>query len=225
MTPGNARKLYLGWLRTTAPAVYVSAVRRATNRTRSLGGLTDNLLNSALSPTYRHTFLGDDGDSATLDTIDVSALPMDQPITTDFNFATPDTGATVDPGALQTVSIYGQPAPTVTTPAATSAPSGVSTLASVLTAVTALGAGVLNASNQSALIALNTQRAAQGLPPVNANGQVVTAAGIATTSPALQAFENAISGAGGSSMLPILLIGGLALFLLSGKKSSAPAAA
>src|SRR5271155_3374671 len=158
MLASDARKLYLGWLRTTAPAVYVSAIRKATGRTRSLGGLTENLLDSALSPSYRHTFLGDNGDDATLDTIDVSALSADQPITTNFSFDSSSPASSVDPGALITnasISNYGTPA--ITPTAATSSSSTTSTLASVLTAVTSLGAAALNSSNQSALIALNTQ--------------------------------------------------------------------
>src|SRR5271155_665952 len=140
MQPAQARKLYLGWLRTTAPAVYVSAIRKATGRTRSLGGLTENLLDSALSPSYRHTFLGDNGDDATLDTIDVSALSADQPITTNFSFDSSTPASSIDPGALITnasISNYGTPAITPTA-ATSSSSSTTSTLASVLTAVTSL---------------------------------------------------------------------------------------
>jgi hypothetical protein len=222
MNTKQAQMSYLAWLRDTAPTLYVTAVRRATGRTKSLGGLNDDLVQSALSPGYRHSFLGDNGDSVTLDPIDVSSISLDQPITTDFSFDTSTpTFDTSSVGPLQTVNTgYATgPTSTVTTPATPAASS--STFANILSAVAAVGTaavGVVGAENTSSLIALNTQRAAQGLPPVNAQGQVVGAAGSA--SPALLAFENAITG-GGGSLLPILLIGGvLAYFLLGGKKSA-----
>lgn len=214
----NNRQLYLAWLRTASPTVYTAAIRKATGQTRNLGGLNQDLLQQALSPSMRHSFLGDD--TSDMDLFSASDLTDTSPITFDpITFSTPS----FDPGdiaAPMPVAIDSGSS-TLSTPVASSAPS---IFASVLQAVTSIGATVVNASQTNALIALNTQRAAQGLPPVNAQGQVVTAAGTATTSAALLAFENAIAGgSGSSSLLPILIIGGLAAYFLLGRKSSAAA--
>lgn len=223
MTPKIARMAYLAWLRTTAPAVYISAVRKATGRVKSLGGLNDDLVQSALSPGYRHSFLGDNGDSVTLDPIVVTATSMDQPVSTDLFINTSadpfDTSSVAAPTAVNIdPGTYGTAA---STPATAATPAPTSTLGQVLTAVAAIGAasvGVIGADNTSKLIALNTTRAQQGLPPVNAAGQVVTASG--TASPALLAFENAITGGAGGSLLPVILIGGVLAYFLFGRKST-----
>jgi hypothetical protein len=211
----NNGQLYLAWLRTVAPSLYSQAVRKATGKQHTLGGLTDNLLNRALSPGLTQSFLGDDE----LDDIDVTAVSMDQPVTTDLFIApvdtTFDTSTVAAPSAVSVAPLPNVPATTT----AAAAPSS-NIFANILTAVASIGSTVVTASQQSALIALNTQRAAQGLPPVNAAGQVVTAAGTATTSPALLAFENAITGGAGGSLLPIILIGGVLAYFLFGRKSA-----
>lgn len=210
----NNKALYLAWLRTAAPTVYTAALRKATGQTKNLGGLGDDLLQQALSPNLSHSFLGDDGsDLDTSSTFSASELVDTSPITFDPIVYTPpvfDAGSidmpspvAVDTGAVPTVSPSAAP----------------SIFTGILQAVTSIGQTVVNASSQNALIALNTQRAAQGLPPVNAAGQVVTAAGTATTSAAMLAFENAIAGGSSSSMLPLLLIGGLAFYFLFGRNN------
>jgi hypothetical protein len=213
----NPKSLYLAWLRTTSPAVYATAIRQATGRTRTLGGLTGDLVQKAFAPTLRHSFLGDDT-ATTLDTIDVSAISADQPITTNYTFDTSVPAFDTSSVALPTLT-SDTGAVTSTTPAATptavaAAGGGPSIFSNILTAVASIGGTVVTASQQSALIALNTQRAAQGLPPVNANGQVVTTAGLAATSPGILAFENAITG-GNTALFPFVLIGGvIAAYLL-----------
>lgn len=216
----NNAQLYLAWLRTYAPTVYAGAVKRATGQTRSLGGLTDNLLNTALSPDLRHSFLGDD----MLDEITVTANYMPDPFTaSDFSF---DPGAppSFDAGSIDTpdfnVPVDNTPAPAPVKPTVkVSTPSSSGSIfGSILTAVTTIGVGVLGASTQNKLINLNTTRAQQGLPPVDASGRVVTPSRLATTSPSLLAFEKSITG--GGSMLPILLgIGGIAAFFLLRKSA------
>jgi hypothetical protein len=209
----NNAQLYLAWLRTYAPTVYSNAVRTATGNSRSTGGLTDNLLDSALSPATTHSFLGDDN----LDEITVTAQQMSDPITYDggVTLTQPsfDAGSVTAPGALSFESGSSGSS------GSSSAPS--STFANILTAVTAIGAGVLNYSNQNKLIQLNTTRAQQGLPPVNAQGVVVSPYGTATTNASLLAFEKAISGNSGSMLLPILAILGIGAFFILKPRSSA----
>jgi hypothetical protein len=217
----NNRQLYLAWLRTAAPTVYTAAIRKATGQTKNLGGLDSDLLQQALSPGLRHSFLGDDGtdmdsSSSTFsasDLTDTSAISFDPIVFTPPVF---DPGTVTAPTPLPTDS-----SGNVVTAAPTASPSIFS---SVLQAVTSIGNTVVNASQTNALIALNTQRAAQGLPPVNAQGQVVTAAGTATTSAGLLALENAISRGSGSSLIPMLLIGGLILYLVMGRNPRPSAA-
>lgn len=222
----NNQQLYLAWLRTYAPAVYSAAVRRATGQVRNLGGLTSNLVSSAMAPSLSHTFLGDDS----LDEIDVSAQYM--PTDTSTSYAPVVLSNTIDsslPGfdpnsvdapsavSIDSGSATGLPATSV------SAPASSSTFANILTAAASIGAAVIGATAQSNLIKLNTQRAAQGLPPVDASGRVVTAAGTATTSAGLLAFERAITGGGSSGimgMLPILLLLGVGGWFLTRKRSA-----
>ena len=207
----NNRQLYLAWLRTTSPAVYASAVRKALGQTRSLGGLADDLVNKAFSPDLAHSFLGDDTDFTDESSLQTGSSNDLTTLPTDFTNVS-------DVSAPQPVSISSGTAVGLPT---TSGSSTGNIFASIISAVGSVGGAVINATNQSKLIALNTQRAAQGLPPINANGQVVGTTGLATTSPGLLAFENAISGAGGS-MMPILFlgIGAIVLFSLLGKKAA-----
>lgn len=210
----NNAQLYLAWLRTFAPAVYAAAVRKATGQTKSLGGLADDLVNKAFAPDLAHSFLGDDTGLADGSVDEFDFLNSGGPsITTDFapDLSTPtfDTGtATFTPVAINSGTSVVAPA------TASGAPSSVFT--GILAAVTAIGAGVITATNQQKLVTLNTQRAAQGLPPVDATGKIVPGYSTATTSPTLLAFEKAISGSSGS-MLPIILgvlgIGAAIMFL------------
>jgi hypothetical protein len=210
----NARQLYLAWLRTVAPTVYVSAVRRATGQNRSLGGLDSDLVQQALSQNISHSFLGDD----ILDPITVTAQSM-QPITTDFSFDSStipfDQSSVAAPASVAIdTSVVSPLAPQ--NPAASN-----SVFAGVLAAVGSITSSVLNASTQSKLITLNTQRAAQGLPPVNAAGQVISPVATSATGSALLNFERSISGGMSSmgSMLPLLGLGALALYFFR-KKSA-----
>lgn len=203
----NNRQLYLSWLRTVAPNIYVSAVRRATGQGKSLGGLSSDLVQQALAPNLSHSFLGDD-----LPVIDVTAISADQPVTTNFSFDT-----TAIPFDSSSVPMPSQVAidSSVVASATANTPAATSTFANILSAVAAIGAGVANASTQSKLIQLNTQRAALGLPPVNAAGQVISPVVTSATGAALLNFEKSIAGAGGA-ISPLLIFGvlGLGAFLL-----------
>lgn len=216
----NNGQLYLAWLRTYAPAVYAAALRKATGQTRTLGGLTDDLVGTALAPDLRHSFLGDD----MLDEITVTANYMPEPFSPDdfsFDAGTPS----FDPGMIDTpdfnvpIDNTPAPAPKAAPLKVTPAPSSSGSIfGSILTAATTIGVGLLGASTQNKLISLNTTRAQQGLPPVDASGRVVTPAKLSTTSPSLLAFEKAITG-GGSMMLPILGVLGIGAFFLLRKRS------
>jgi hypothetical protein len=203
----NNRQLYLAWLRSNAPTLYMNVVRKVTGRTRSLGGLADDLINKSFAPDLAHSFLGDD-----TGIVDESALQGDAPSTDLTTIPAFDSSMVSAPAPVNIAS---------GTATGVSPSSSNSIFGNILQAVAAVGVGVVNATNQSKLIALNTTRAAQGLPPINANGQIVTGAGLSTTSPSLLAFERAISGGASGSMLPILLLGGglIAAFALMGRRS------
>lgn len=218
----NNKQLYLAWLRTYAPTVYAQAVRNATGQKRNLGGLQDDLLRKALAPNLSHSFLGDD---TTLDPITVTGTYMDasQPITTDYSFSPGDMSSIFDSSsvAAPNFNVGIDSGGAVGLPAASApAASSTSTWTNILAAVTTIGAGVLTASNQNKLISLNTTRANQGLPPVDATGRVVSPYGVAPTSSALLNFEKSISGATGSMMMPVLVLLGVGAFILSRKKSA-----
>lgn len=213
----NNSQLYLAWLRTYAPTVYAQAVRKATGQPRTTGGLTDDLVTQALSPNVRHSFLGDE-----LDPITVTGQAMNYaPITTDFS--PPDLSSSFDPGSLSMPSMVSvDTGPSAVAPSSSGGGWSVgSTFANILSSVATIGAGVLNYSNQNKLISLNTTRAQQGLPPVNANGQVVSPYSTSSTSPGLLAFERSITGGTGSLMLPILAVLGIGAFFMLRKKSAA----
>jgi hypothetical protein len=213
----NNQQLYLAWLRTNAPAVYVQAVRKATGKARNLGGLGDDLLQQAMSPNLS-TFLGDD-----ISSMDFTSADFQAPDMAPISIAPPDISIPgFDPGSVDapapvTISsggATGLPVPTPSNPA----PTG-STFSNILTAVTTIGIGIIGATNQSKLVAINTQRARQGLPPVDSTGRVITPAGFSTTSPTLLAFERSISGAMGGGMLPIIAVLGIGAFFFFRKKA------
>lgn len=218
----NNKQLYLAWLRTYAPTLYAQAIRNATGQSRNLGGLQNDLLQQALAPNLRHSFLGDD---TTLDPITVTGTYMDAstPITTDYSFSPSDipsfdTSTVSSPGfniPVESGGIVGMPTPAPVAPAASA-----STWTNILAAVTTIGAGVLNASNQSKLISLNTTRANQGLAPVDASGRVVSPYGVAPTNSALLNFERSITGGSGSMMMPILALLGIGAFVMLRKRSA-----
>jgi hypothetical protein len=222
----NNRQLYLAWLRTVAPSVYIAAIRKATGQTRNLGGLQSDLLQQALSPNTSHSFLGDDGTGTTdLSSVDLSNIDFTASSDIGSNtFAAPDfSPVTIDTSQLDAsisapLAIQGGG---FTAPAVSSGSSqSTAIFTGVLQAAATVGAAAVGATSQSSLIALNSRRAAQGLPPVNSSGQVISASSLASTSPALLAFERSISGGvGGLGLLPIGIgIAGIAAFFLLRKK-------
>lgn len=217
----NNQQLYLAWLRTTSPTLYAQAVRMATGRSRNLGGLADDLLQQALSPNLMHSFLGDD---TTLDTITVSS-DAPAPVTTDMVFAPGNFSfdpSTVDAPSFSVPIDSGAAVgfPSAAAPAAQPVAAPSSTFANILQAVTTIGAGVIQASNQSKLIDLNTARARAGQPPVDATGRVVSPYAVSPTNSAIARFEKSITGGMSGSMLPILAMLGIGAFVLLRKKSA-----
>ncbi len=90
---------------------------------------------------------------------------------------------------------------------------------SLASAVGTVAPAIVQTQAQENLLAVNTQRAQQGLPPLTANGVPVTANALAPTSASLAALEASMSG----GLTPILLIGGLGLLavvLLAGRKAA-----
>jgi hypothetical protein len=89
----------------------------------------------------------------------------------------------------------------------------------IANAISSLAPTVVQTQAAENLLNINTQRAAQGLPPLTANGQIVTSSMLSPTSATLAQMEAALSGSGGS----VLLIGGavlLAVILLSGRRAA-----
>jgi hypothetical protein len=197
----NNQQKYLAWLRTTAPEVYAAAIRKVLGQTRSVGGLSSNLANIGKATTGFGA-LGDDISfsapdyNAGLDS-DVMAVGM-----------TPVTNVTWDPA-----STYTPPAPVI---GSSSSGGGFDWGSAIVKAVTGVATTVLNSSAQSKLLQINTTRASQGLPPVNAQGVVVPNSALpVSTNPTLRAIESSVGGTGSIAM--IAGIGLLALLILKRK--------
>lgn len=211
----NPRAAYLAWLRQTAPATYATAVRKVAGKPRSLGGLNRNLVSSMYAPSTGFGFLSDDVTDASLQPITVTAPDLSSLSIDTSGFQPADLSADiVDPSTFASPSLPASP--DVSTPATdTSGSSGSSwfnsnTFSSLINAVGNVASTALNVSAQSNLLKLNTQRAAQGLWPVQANGTPVPQSQLyPASSPTLARFESAISTQGMTS--PLLIIAGLGL--------------
>lgn len=96
---------------------------------------------------------------------------------------------------------------------------------SLANAISSIAPTVIQTQAAENLLQINTQRAAQGLPPLTQNGYPVTSSMLSPTNASLQQMEAALAGGSGS----LLLIGGIALvgvllLMNSGGRASAPAA-
>lgn len=85
-------------------------------------------------------------------------------------------------------------------------------------AITQLAPTVVNTQAAENLLAINSQRARQGLPLYTQNGQLVTSQMLSPTSSSVAAMEAALSGSS-SLVLPILLVGGVILAASIGARS------
>jgi hypothetical protein len=171
----NARELYLAWLRTNYPLQYIAALRKITNKPRSLGGLGDDLTASFSSP-------------------DMSQIVSETQVS-------PDVTSAVN--------------------AAVSAQGSDSVFNSIANAVSNIATTYLQTSAQSRLLDINTQRARQGLAPLMANGMPVTAQTLAPANSTIYRLERSIAGSVGSNTLLFAGVGGLALFMLLGRRRRA----
>ena len=213
----NARQAYLTWLRQTAPTIYATAVRKVAGQKRSLGGLNRNLVGSMYAPATGFGFLSDDVTDATLAPVTVSAPDMSSLAVDTSGFQAPDL-STIDTSTFVSPDLSASVPDFSTAPAAdtsgSSSGSGSSwfnanTFSSLINAVGNVASTALNVSAQSNLVKLNTQRAAQGLWPVQANGTPVPQSQLyRSSSPAVAQFESAISTQGAS---PWLMLAGLGL--------------
>lgn len=205
----NAKQAYLAWLRQTAPAVYAAAVQKVVRQKRSLGGLNRDLLMSMHAPTTGFGFLSDSTSlqPLTFDTSNIVA-PADLPTVDTSSFTMPDFSSLDSSGGSSTPASSG----------GLSSWFNSNTFSSLLGAAASV-ANTYIASNaqsnlQTSLIQLNTQRAAQGLWPVQANGQPVPQTQLTpSASPSVAQFESAISTGGITT--PLLLIAGVGLLAFS----------
>lgn len=196
----NAKQAYLAWLREAAPAVYAVAVQKVARQKRSLGGLNRNLVTSMYAPTTGFGFLSDT----------TGASPTDLSTVDTSSFITPDlssldaTSATIDSsgGSSGGSSWFDS-----------------GTFSSLLNAATNVADTVITSNAQSKLVQLNSQRAAQGLWPIQTNGQPVPPSQLyPSASPSIARFESAISTGGMTT--PLLLIAGVGLLAFALLKRS-----
>lgn len=207
----NAQAAYLAWLRLTAPEVYTAALRKVARAPRGLGGLSDDLLARMSRPSTGFGFFGDD--TTDIPTITVTADASSGPDTSGL-VLDPSTLDPVDLTSLQDQASVSPSLNILPEPASTTSTTGSNLFASIIQAVGTVTAAGMQASQQSSLVKLNTQRAAQGLPPVNANGVPINTGFLTRSSnPAIASLENSISGAASSPLLWVaaLAIGGLLL--------------
>jgi hypothetical protein len=220
----NNAQLYLAWLRTNSPDVYLMAMRKTLGQPRTLGGLDSDLVNSMTAPATFGAFGQDSSSDTSLPSVtvspdtfapqfpltDTSGMPLIFPVTEAYPTA-PEI-PTLTPEQLAPVTVEAAPAPVLDASGTLTGtpPDGTSWLTSLITAVGNIGATALSSSSQSNLVKLNTARAQQGLPPVDINGRVVTASGLAPATSAIYRLEQAIAG-GTTGATPLLLIAGVGL--------------
>jgi hypothetical protein len=219
----NNQQKYLAWLRTTAPEVYVAALRKVARAPRSLGGLSDDLVTRMYRPSTGFGFVGDEMTQLAARLRSLGALGQDDSdpdnigeVTVTASSPTDDSSSLLlDPTSLTPADILGVqeqatlPTAPINVPADTSSSgssSNTGLFSSIVSAVGSIGAAAMTSSAQSNLLKLNTQRAAAGLPPVNANG--VPVATSLSSNPQIAAMESSIAGVASS---PIFWIAGLAL--------------
>lgn len=206
----NTRQAYLAWLRQEAPATYAAAVQRVLRKPRSLGGLNRNLISSMYAPSTGFGFLSDSVSDISLQPINVDSSSFSMPDLSAldaFSYPAADL-STVDTSSFSSpdLSSFDSSAPAASSGSFLNS----GTFTSLLNAATSVADTVINANAQSSLVQLNTQRAAQGLWPVQANGQPVPQSQLyPSATPSLARFESAISTQGVTT--PILWVAGLGL--------------
>lgn len=215
------KQLYLAWVRTNYPTVYMQALRKITGKSRSLGGLTDNLMDVAFSPDVQ-AWSDSQVPQDVYDTITVSAGadPYAPPPLTALDTSTFLNPTSYLPPPGLDFSVF-TPASVMPTPAApaSAAPSGgwFNTFAN---AVTQIGTTLIKSTAQNNLLQVNTARARAGQPPLNAMGVPISAASLGPANSQILALERSIAGStggmGGLFLMSIAALGALLIF--SGKR-------
>lgn len=174
----NAKQLYLGWVRTYYPKAYGAALVQTFGKGRGLMGLGDDLI----AP--------------------IANFSPDLTSTADLTSSVSDVGVTSDVSD----AINNAYNATVASPASSS--SSGDWFSSLANAISSVAPAVVQTQAAENLLQINTQRAAQGLPPLTANGVPVTSSMLSPTNATVAQLEAALAGGG---VMPILLIGGVAL--------------
>ena len=192
-TAAENRQTYLAWLRTTMPNLYVASMQHVANPKKTNYDFGKARGIGAVS-FNQLAGLGDDGTDTTDQDLAISEDPL--------SYAPPDVSA---------------PPASDFTPVAppSSNSSGSSAFDSVVKAVSSVASTVVATEAQQNLLNVNTQRAKQGLPPLNANGQIITSNMLAPTTSAISQAEAALAGNTGSLLL---LLGGAALLFMVARR-------
>jgi hypothetical protein len=210
----TVKKQWLAWMRTNHPAIYTAALNAAVPgifklSAASLSGLGKNAMtamSNARSPLRRMHPLGFLGQDVTDLTSDSGSDDID--ISSDVTSA--DYSAT--PVTTPVINI-----PSGTTTADTSSSTALNTLFGTVVAAAANVATNALTGNSAALVQENATRVAQGLPPLNPDGSVMSVAQMQAagyTTAQIQTIENTLAGQGTLSTNMLLMIGGAVLVLV-----------
>lgn len=186
------KQTYLAWVRTTQPQVYFKAIQAVFGKKNgSLGGLGDDLTDSI---TFSPDLTSTDNLTDISDVTDPTS-DVTNAVNNAYN-ATQSSASTTNGGSTDFFT-------------------------GLANAITAVAPTVVQTQAAENLLAINTARAQQGLPPLTANGVPVTGSMLSPTSATIAQMEAALGAGGG--LLPILLIGGvglLAFVMVSGRNKS-----
>lgn len=180
---------YLAWVRTEQPQVYYKALSAVFGKRNGNMGGLGDDLTDSI------TFSPDL--TSTDDLTDISDIDTSSDVTNAVNNAYNATQSSASTTSGGSTDFFG----------------------ALANAITAVAPTVVQTQAAENLLAINTQRAQQGLPPLTANGIPVTGSMLSPTSATIAQMEAALGGAG--SLLPILLIGGVGLlaFAMMSRKS------
>lgn len=184
------KQTYLAWVRTTHPALYFKAVQAVFGKKNGNMGGLGDDLTDSITFSPDLTSTDDLTDISDIDT----SSDVTSAVNTAYN-ATQSSSSSTNGG-------------------------GTDFFSSLANAITAVAPTVVQTQAAENLLAVNTARAQQGLPPLSANGVPVTGSMLSPTSATIAQMEAALGAGGG--ILPILLIGGvglLAFMMVSGRRS------
>lgn len=201
---------------------HVPRVRMARQRRRRFGGLGDDSMIPAMDPSSIDP--GSISDTFTPADISFDTSSID----TGFSPDTTSYFSTVDTGAASS-DVVTTPTDTVYAPSSNLFSSFLSAVGSVVGAAAPVATAIFSSQatanqvkaatqmaqgqTQASLLALNTQRAAAGLAPVNQFGQPIAATSLTPTSPSVLALESKIASTAGIAGIPTLGIVAIGLGL------------